>query len=141
MSNLLEKAIVLAVEKHQGQTDKQGKPYILHPLRVMFHLKGETAQIVGILHDVVEDTDVTFDDLRGMGFSEPIIEAVDGLTRRDEESYEEFVARIGANHLAKQVKLADLTDNMDIRRLPSPMSEEDFARLQQYLRAWEILSQ
>ncbi|MDM8532108.1 hypothetical protein QUF63_13130 [Anaerolineales bacterium HSG25] len=139
--NLLEKAIALAVEKHQGQTDKQGQPYILHPLRVMFQLHGETAQIVGVLHDVVEDTDVTFDDLRSMGFSEVVIAGLDGVTRRDDETYEEFVARSSADDIAKQVKLADLTDNMDIRRLPNPLSEKDLARLQRYRQAWAVLGQ
>jgi (p)ppGpp synthase/HD superfamily hydrolase len=135
----LEQAIALAVEAHNGQKDKFGEAYILHPLRVMFRLKGEVEQIVGILHDVVEDTPTTFDDLRRRGFSELVIDALDGVTRRETESYEEFVTRSGQHPISRQVKLADLEDNMDIRRLPPQMTAKDFERLKRYRRAWEQL--
>ncbi len=137
----LEEAIALAVKVHQGQVDKYGRPYILHPLRVMFRLESEVEQIVGILHDVVEDSEVTFDDLRRMGYSEEIIEALDGVTKRDDEeqAYEKFVARSQQNPIARRVKLADLEDNMDIRRLTSDLTEKDFERLKRYRRAWEQL--
>ena len=135
----LEQAIALAVAAHQGQRDKFGGAYILHPLRVMFRLNGGEEQIVGVLHDVIEDSPTTFDDLRRMGFSETVIEALEGVTRRETESYEEFVARSGRHPVSRRVKLADLEDNMDMRRLPVEMATEDFERLKRYRRAWEQL--
>lgn len=135
----LENAIALAVEAHRGQLDKSGNPYILHPLRVMFRLESELERIVGILHDVVEDTPYTFDDLRAMGYSDEVIVALDGVTRREQESYEEFVNRSQAHPVSRRVKLADLEDNMDVRRLKSEPTEKDFERLKRYRRAWEQL--
>ena len=135
----LEHAIALAVKAHQGQLDKYGRPYILHPLRVMFRLETELEQIVGVLHDVIEDSDLTFDDLRQMGYSEAVLTALDGVTRREEETYDEFVTRSQAQPVSRRVKLADLEDNMDLRRLPVEMTEEDFERLKRYRRAWERL--
>lgn len=135
----LEEAIALAVKAHAGQIDKAGQPYILHPLRVMFRLAGETAQIVGVLHDVVEDSEVTFDDLRAMGFAGEVIVALDGVTRRDDETYEEFVVRSAQNPVSLQVKRADLEDNMDVRRLPPNPSDRDLQRLRRYRRAWETV--
>ncbi len=136
---ILEEAIALAVKAHQGQLDKVGRPYILHPLRVMFRVERDVDQIVAILHDVVEDSDITFDDLRGMGYSEEIIEALDGVTRRDDETYEVFVERSLAHPVSRRVKRADLEDNMDVRRMPSALTERDVARLQRYRKAWERL--
>lgn len=135
----LENAIALAVKAHQGQVDKFGKPYILHPLRVMFRLETELEQMVGILHDVVEDSDVTFDDLRHMGYSEAVIMALDGVTRREDETYDEFVERSLAHPVSRRVKLADLEDNMDLRRLSGEMTEKDMARMNRYRRAWQRL--
>lgn len=137
----LEDAIALAVKVHRGQVDKYGRPYILHPLRVMFGLEGEVAQIVGVLHDVIEDSDVTFEDLRQMGYSEEIIEALDGVTRRHSESYEAFVERSLQHPLSRRVKQADLEDNMDLRRLDSELTERDFERLKRYRRAWQKIQQ
>lgn len=135
----LENAIALAVAAHRGQLDKNGSPYILHPLRVMFRLESELDRIVGILHDVVEDTQYTFEDLRAMGYSEEVMTALDGVTRREHESYEEFVNRSQAHPVSRRVKLADLEDNMDVRRLKSEPTEKDFERLKRYRRAWEQL--
>lgn len=132
----LEHAISLAVDAHKGQFDKAGQPYILHPLRVMLRLSGETEQIVGILHDVVEDSDTTLDDLRQMGYSEEIVTALDHVTRRDTETYEEFVQRSRQNPIARRVKQADLEDNMDVRRLSNSPSQQDLQRLARYRRAW-----
>lgn len=92
MSNL-ERAIAIAVEAHKGQKDKSGAPYILHPLRVMGRVNPDTEKIVAVLHDVIEDTRWTFDDLRKEGFSEDVIQAIDCVTKRDGESYEDFVKR------------------------------------------------
>jgi len=135
----LEQAIALAVKAHAGQTDKAGAPYILHPLRVMFRLAGETAQIVGVLHDVVEDSEVTFDDLRAMGFGEDALAALDGVTRRAGETYAEFVERSAQNPVSLQVKRADLEDNMDARRLSPDLTDRDLQRLRRYRQAWEIV--
>lgn len=134
----LEDAIQLAVKAHAGQVDKAGQVYILHPLRVMFAVEGEIARIAAVLHDVVEDTDYTFDDLRQMGFSEAVIEVLDCLTRRDDETYMEFVERAAKHPIAKQVKLADIEDNMDIRRLQD-ITHKDQSRLKRYRNAWAFL--
>lgn len=131
----LEDAIALAMEAHRGQVDKVGQPYILHLLRVMLRLDGEQAQMVGVLHDLVEDTGYSFDDLRALGYAEEIVQALDCLTRRSTESYEEFIERACANPLARRVKRADLEDNMDVRRLPS-VGEKDAERLNRYIAAW-----
>lgn len=134
----LEAAIHLAVEAHTGQLDRNGQPYILHPLRVMFRLRTEVLQIVGILHDVVEDSTYTFDDLREMGYPEKIIHALDCLTKREGENYEDFVARSQSDPIACEVKLADLEDNMDVRRMPR-ITEKEAAKLDRYRQAWEKL--
>lgn len=136
----LEHAIALAVKAHTGQVDKAGQVYILHPLRVMFAVKGETARMVAVLHDVVEDSDTTFDDLREMGYSDDVISALDCVTRRNDETYMEFVQRAEVNPIARQVKLADIEDNMDVRRLVQ-ITEKDVERLQRYRNAWEFLKE
>lgn len=131
----IEDAIRLALDKHHGQVDKGGAPYIMHPLRVMSYMETETEQIVAVLHDVVEDSDVTLDDLRRMGFSEEIVEAVDHLSRRDDETYEQFIQRIKPHPLAVRVKLGDLRDNMDIRRAGA-LDEKALERFERYRKAW-----
>src|SRR5215471_17617407 len=90
----LEKAIAIAARAHQGQKDKAGHPYILHPLRLMLRMESEAAMIAAVLHDVVEDTDVTIDHLREAGFSEEVLHAVECLTHQDGESYDAFIARV-----------------------------------------------
>lgn len=137
MSNL-ERAVAIAVKAHQGQKDKYGAPYILHPLRVMARVSSDTEKIVAILHDVVEDTDWTFQQLRKEGFSDEVIRALDCVTKREGEPYEDFVKRSAGNPLARRVKLADLEDNMDIRRLNS-VEAKDLERLNKYLKAWREL--
>ena len=135
----LDDAIALAVEAHRGVLDKSGQPYILHPLRVMFRCHGETERIVAVLHDVVEDTGRTFDDLRKLGFSEGVIAALDCVTKREGENYELFVDRAAANPVARAVKIADIEDNMDVRRLPT-VGQKDWERLTKYLAAWRRLT-
>ena len=137
--SLLERAILLAVQAHRGQVDRSGAPYILHPLRVMFRVETENERIAAVLHDVVEDTDWTLDGLRAEGFPEEIVQAVDCLTRREGESYDDRVARAAAHPIARRVKLADLEDNMDARRL-ARWSEEDAARFERYHRAWRFIT-
>jgi (p)ppGpp synthase/HD superfamily hydrolase len=131
----VEDAIKLAIEKHHGQTDKAGEPYILHPLRVMAQMQTEAEQIVAVLHDVVEDSDVTLETLRGMGYSEEVVTAIDHLSRRKNESYEQFIQRIKPHPLAVRVKLADLRDNMDIRR-NATLDEKALKRFKRYRNAW-----
>lgn len=135
----LEDAIELAVQAHRRQTDKIGRPYILHPLRVMMRMATDEERMAAVLHDVVEDTPVTLADLLEAGFPEEVVQAVDCLTRREQESYDAFIARLKVNPLAVRVKLGDLEDNMDIRRLPA-IGEEDMERLRKYRRVWETLS-
>lgn len=127
----LERALVIAAEAHQGTTDKGGAPYILHPLRLMQQMTTTDERIVALLHDVVEDSPWTLDALRAEGFFEEVVSAVDGLTRREGESYEDFIERGAANPLARRVKLADIEDNMDVRRLVE-IGEKDLERLQRY---------
>lgn len=135
----LEDAILLAAQAHRGQRDKNGQPYILHPLRLMLAVSGEAARTVAVLHDVVEDTPVTLDDLRAAGFTEAVVAAVDHLTRRAGESYEAFIQRLKPHPLAREVKRADLRDNMDVLRL-SAIDEPAVARLRRYRAAWDELA-
>jgi (p)ppGpp synthase/HD superfamily hydrolase len=136
---LLERAIGIAVEAHRGQKDRCGAPYILHPLRVMARVETETEKIVAILHDVVEDTKWTMADLRREGFPEEVLTALDCVTKREGETYEDFVKRSAGNPLARRVKLADLEDNMDVRRL-AQVTDNDNERLERYLKAWNFLT-
>ena len=136
----LEKAIGIAVEAHRGQTDRAGAPYILHPLRVMARVNTEAEKIVAVLHDVVEDTDWTLDRLSKEGFSSAVVRAIDCVTKREGETYEDFVKRSAENPLARRVKLADLEDNMDLRRNQT-FTSKDLERLNKYRRAWEFLTQ
>ena len=135
----LQRAIEIAIEAHKGQFDKAGKDYIEHPIRVMEMGKTDDEKIVGILHDVVEDTPWTFEALEAEGFSPQIIAALKCVTKLSEtESYDHFIERIQKNPLAVAVKLNDLTDNMDIRRLPY-LSDKDVKRLKKYLKAYKKL--
>jgi (p)ppGpp synthase/HD superfamily hydrolase len=135
----LENAIKIAAQAHQGQKDKAGAPYILHPLRMMMRLKTEAEMITAILHDVVEDTDWTIEKLREKGFSEEVLEAVECVTNREGESYEQFIERAGKNPIARQVKIADLEDNMNIQRI-GEISPKDLERLEKYHKSWSALT-
>ncbi len=137
MANL-QRALEIAVESHKNQKQKDGTPYALHPIRLSMSLESEEQKIVALLHDVVEDTDWTFEDLVREGFSESVIEALRLLTHTDGSLYEDYIERLASNSLAKAVKKADLADNMDFKRIPEP-TERDFARLQKYHRAWRRL--
>ncbi len=137
MANL-QRALEIAVESHKTQKQKDGTPYALHPIRLSMSLESEEQKIVALLHDVVEDTDWTFEGLVHEGFSESVIEALRLLTHTDGSLYEDYVERLASNSLAKAVKKADLADNMDFKRIPEP-TERDFARLQKYHRAWRRL--
>jgi (p)ppGpp synthase/HD superfamily hydrolase len=134
MADLLEVAIGLACASHRGQVDKAGQPYILHPLRLMLCFETAAERIVAVLHDVVEDTGVTLEQLRGLGFDASIVAAIDALSRRAGESYDEFLGRIELDPLATRVKVQDLQHNLDVTRLPA-MSDEDLPRIAKYHRA------
>ena len=119
----LERAIPIATEAHKGQFDKAGREYIGHPIRVMEMGKTEDEKIVGVLHDVIEDTDWTFERLEAEGFSQEVINALRCVTKTSEnENYDDFIDRVKKNPLAVAVKINDLTDNMDIRMymIPGP---------------------
>jgi (p)ppGpp synthase/HD superfamily hydrolase len=135
----LARAIALAAEAHVGQLDKSGAPYILHPIRVMLRMSSEVEMIVAVLHDVVEDTPWTFDLLRAEGFSEDVLAALDGVTHRAGETYQEFAARAKTNPTSRRVKIADLEDNMDLRRLGESLTDHTVERLRRYQCAWHFL--
>lgn len=134
-----ERALQIAVRAHAGQQDKSGAAYIFHPLRVMARCRSDDARIVGLLHDVVEDTTVTFDELQAEGFSARVLAALRLLTHRGDVPYEDYVEAISTDPLATEVKLADLEDNCDLRRLRQ-VDERAFKRLQKYHAAFQMLT-
>ncbi|MDY4576167.1 MAG: HD domain-containing protein [Intestinibacter sp.] len=134
----LQFALELAIKKHKNQKDKSGRPYILHPLHVMETVKTDDAKIVAILHDIIEDTDVTKEDLLNAGLSKHIVDAIVMLTRSDDIDYMDYVKKVSSNPLAKEVKLADLQNNMDLRRL-STLTERDLDRNRKYQIAYHYL--
>lgn len=133
---MLNKAIEIATSAHAGQVDKAGAPYIFHPLRVMMAGNSEIERICGVLHDTIEDSDITLDFLQKEGFSEDVLAVLDCLTKRHGENYDDFISRILENKTACLVKLADLHDNMDLSRISDP-TDEDKARIEKYSRAVE----
>ena len=138
MSDLLKKADDFAAKAHSGQKDLAGSPYIDHPRTVAACVSGEKAKIVALLHDVVEDTGVSINDIR-VEFGDNIAEAVRVLTRPDGVSYMDYIRGIKKNELAREVKLADLKHNMDLSRLPN-VSDRDIKRVKKYKKAYDILS-
>lgn len=131
-------ALELAVEKHKNQTDKAGNPYILHPLHVIENVNSKEGKIVAILHDIIEDTDITEDYLLKIGLSKRIVDAVVALTRSEDIDYQEYIKNLSSNPLAKEVKLADLEHNMDLKRLPT-LEEKDLERNRKYQIAYHYL--
>lgn len=124
---------------HSKQKDKAGHDYIFHPMRVSEQCNMIEAKTVALLHDAVEDTDLTFDTLRRYHFSEEIINGVVAVTRKDGESYADFIERASKDEIGHEVKINDLEDNMDITRLPN-LTEKDWHRLNKYLHAWRYLT-
>ncbi len=131
----VEAAIEIAVRAHRGQVDKGGQPYVLHPLRLMFAVGGPIAQQAAVLHDVVEDTPTTFQDIEDAGVSLEAIEALRLLTHDLKESYADYIVRLKANAVAREVKLADLQDNYRLDRVAyrESSAEEDARRIQKYI--------
>jgi (p)ppGpp synthase/HD superfamily hydrolase len=137
----LARAIEIAVAAHAGQTDKAGTPYILHPIRVMLAQDTDDARIVGILHDVVEDApEWTFDRLRDEGFSDAVLTSLRAVTKSPEDAdYATFVARAARDPIGRQVKRADLLDNLNAARL-GRIGPDEAARLDRYARALASIS-
>jgi (p)ppGpp synthase/HD superfamily hydrolase len=140
LEELLELAINLARKYHNGQFDKGGNPYNDHPLAVMNRLNTVEEKIVGVLHDIVEDTEITFEKLREYGFPENIISGIDSVTKREDESREAFIYRAKLNELGRSVKVADLLENSDLSRILNPQ-EKDYKRLEKYQREIKILTE
>ena len=141
MSELLAKAINIAIEAHKGQVDKVGMPYLGHVMRVMLAGRTDAEKIVGVLHDVVEDTDWTFDALLNEGLPTEIVDALRCVTKvNDDEPYDDFIERVKTNPLAVAVKINDLNDNLDVRRL-NEITDKDVARLRKYHKAYKELTQ
>src|SRR3954463_5546325 len=136
------KALQIAAKAHEGQRDKEGLPYILHPLRAMMRVQGEEAQIVAVLHDGVEDTPVTADDLRQAGFSESVVAAVVCVTHRKDEPYADYVVRCKGDDIARRGKLAALEDNSRLDRtiLRPQRFEAEVARLRKYVLSYKYLT-
>lgn len=138
LNQLIGRAVAIAATAHQNQVDKANAPYILHPLRLM--LRGQTPleQIVAVLHDVVEDSNWTIEQLAAEGFPSEVIAALDCLTRRASESYDEFIDRVLTNPLATRVKRYDLEDNMTLTRMTT-LTPKDIERLQRYHAVYQRL--
>ena len=135
-----KKAMQICFEAHKKQVDKSGIPYVFHPLHLAEQMSTEETTIVALLHDVVEDSDITFDDL-AEDFNKPIIDAIKLLTHKDKSvKYMDYVKKINENPIAKAVKLADLMHNSDITRL-DVVTEKDLERRNKYLEAIEFLKQ
>lgn len=135
----VQRAFAFAERAHAGQIDKVGDPYIGHPMRVASSVTGVDEKIVAALHDVVEDCDVTLDDLRSEGYSEAIVAAVDALSKREGESLEESMARVVANPLATTVKYADVADNSNPARTAKLDSDTRERLAAKYARTIELL--
>lgn len=136
----LERAVMIAAEAHAGQVDKAGEPYLLHPLRVMLQMGTIGERIVAVLHDVVEDSVWTLEGLAEEGFAPVLLEAIESVTRRPKEDYDQFILRAARNTTGCRVKLADLRDNCDLSRIVNP-SEIDFKRIARYRQAIGLLEE
>ena len=134
----IKKAMSLAYNAHHGQNDKSGQPYIFHPFYLAMQMESEKEIVTALLHDVCEDTDITFADLEKEGFDADIIEALRLLCRKDDEDYMEYVKRLKSNTLARSVKFQDLKHNSMLERLET-ITEKDIKRAEKYKKAIELL--
>jgi (p)ppGpp synthase/HD superfamily hydrolase len=137
-TDLTKKALRFSYEAHKDQYDKGGVPYVFHALHLAEQLQSEAAVCVALLHDVVEDTEYTIDDIRNMGFPEDVVDAVYCITRTKEMPYMDYIRIVKTNDLATQVKLLDLEHNMDISRLDEA-DEKAKKRVEKYRKAQSIL--
>lgn len=133
-----EETVALVARAHAGQRDPAGDPYLLHVLRVALRLESETDRVVALLHDLLEDCAITESDLLALGYAPEIVDAVQILTRRDDEPYETYIERCASCDLTRRVKLADLADNIELRKR-LVIDAEQSARLVRYFRAYERL--
>ena len=141
-TTLTKKALRLCFDAHKEQTDKTGMPYVFHPFHLAEQMKDEISTVCALLHDVVEDTDYTLEDLSKMGYPSEVIDVLKLLTHDPEVTYFDYVKAISVNHIAKQVKLADLAHNSDLSRLEEgEIDEWATARTEKYKKAIEILSE
>ncbi|MCA6573448.1 MAG: GTP pyrophosphokinase [Pseudanabaena sp. M158S2SP1A06QC] len=131
---------MIATKAHDGQFDKAGKPYILHPLAVMAQMDTLESKIVAVLHDAIEDSDLKITDLVQQGFPDFIIKAIAAITKLVGEPYEDYILRVKSNPIAYKVKIADVTHNMDLSRIANP-TEKDFQRLEKYQNVLQELQQ
>lgn len=138
-TNLTRKAIMVAYKAHEGQMDRAGLPYILHPIHVAEQMKDEDTCVVALLHDVIEDTDITLEDLREYGFTEAQLEGVRIMTHEEGVEYFDYIRTVKTNPLALAVKLEDLKHNSDETRIID-MTDKDIKRLEKYKKALKILT-
>ena len=138
-TNLTKKALALCFEAHKNQVDKTGLPYVFHPFHLAEQMTDELSTVCALLHDVVEDTPYTFDDIRNMGFPTEVIDILKLLTHEDDVPYMEYVEKLSVNPIAKQVKLADLKHNSDLTRLDT-IDEYALKRNEKYKKAQDLLS-
>ena len=136
----ISKAILIATTAHMGQVDKSGQSYILHPLRVMLAGTTEEEKIVGVLHDVIEDTCYTIEFLTTMGFSDEVIQALIAISKVEDATYKEYLKRVSENKLATSVKLHDLEDNMSVPRLLN-LPKANLGLMKRYAEAWQFLTE
>ena len=130
-------ARALATKAHEGQTDKAGLPYITHPERVASRMENPEAQVIGWLHDTVEDTPITLRDIEAT-FGPETAAAVDAISRRDGEPWSDYLDRVAANPMARQVKISDLIDNSNLSRIPH-VTLKDVERQKKYNKALKKL--
>lgn len=138
--DVIEKSLQIALKAYAGKKDKAGKTYILHPLRIMQSMETEEEMSVALLHDVIEDSEYTAEDLLDKGIPANIVSAVSLLSKVDDENYEQFIEKILSNKLASKIKKADIEDNINILRL-SELHPIDMERIKKYHKAWIILNE
>ena len=136
---LIENSLNIALRAYAGKTDKASREYIHHPLRVMAKMGTDLEMSAALLHDVLEDSDITAEELLAEGIPADVVEAVLCLTKDQNETYQDFIARVKKNKLAARIKIADIEDNIDVLRLAS-LDEADLARVQKYHSAWQFLN-
>lgn len=137
---ITKKAMKLCFQAHKDQTDKSGIPYVFHPIHLAEQMIDEDTTVVALLHDVVEDTEYTIEDLSAMGFNNLVLDAIKLLTHTDSIPYMDYVAKIKTNPIAKAVKLADLAHNSDITRM-DVVDEKAIARVEKYAKAIKLLTE
>lgn len=138
-TEMTKKAIKLVIEEHKDQVDKAGLPYYLHPIHVAESMDDEISCTCALLHDVIEDTSITLEDLKEKGFSDEVLDVLSLLTHDDDVPYMEYIAKIKTNPIATKVKLSDLAHNMDLSRIDN-VTDKDLERIEKYKKAKELLT-